>query len=368
MRIALVTPQWRATVGGPSNYTAALDRELRTLGHSVTVLTKDSGSGGSNIPGSGFSRGWRLFRILDALRPDIVHLHGRAHFIPSALLYRRRHPKSRVVFTFHTQPFIRDFVPNLIRGKRDYNPLSRVVVSRLLRRCNLVTTVAESIVENLNRFYSLGIRQFETIPSGGSPALLDPREVSDFRTREGLDRRFPILASVGVFSWDWKVAGHQVCIDAVARLAADYPRILLLIAGDGPHKGVLQERVKDCGLGQHIRFLGNVPNSGPVMGAADLYVHMAMNEGCSLALVEAMHIGKPIIAARMGGNPEILEDGRTGRLISADPSTLATTIVDLLNDESKRESLALAAQLEARQSLTWVAVARRYENAYKRIL
>jgi glycosyltransferase involved in cell wall biosynthesis len=368
MRIALVTPQWKGTVGGPSNYTAALDRELRALGHSVTVLATDSGRGAINIAGSGFSRSWRLFRALVALRPDIVHLQGRAHFIPSALLYRRRNPRSRVVFTFHTQPYVGTFVPNIARGKPDYNPASRVIVSRLLRRCDLVTTVAQSIIGNLNQFYGLDIREFETVPSGGSSTPVDPREVADFRIRHGLDGRFPILASVGVLSWDWKVAGHQICIDAVGELATNYPRILLLIAGDGQHKQLLQRRVRERGLEQHVRFLGNVPNSGPVIGSADLYVHMAMNEGCSLALVEAMHAGKPIVAARLGGNSEILEDGRTGRLISPDPGTLASTVVELLKDQAKRESLALAAQIEARRSLTWAAVARRYDNVYTRIL
>jgi glycosyltransferase involved in cell wall biosynthesis len=368
MRIALVTPQWKGTVGGPSNYTAALEHELRELGHFVAVLTTDSGRGAINIAGSGFSKSWRLFRALAALRPDIVHLQGRAHFIPSALLYRRRNPKSRVVFTFHTQPFVGTFVPSPAGGKPDYNIASRVIVSRLLRRCDLVTTVAQSIVDNLNRFYRLDVRHFETVPSGGSPTLADAKEVADFRLRHGLAGRFPILASVGVFSWDWKVAGHQVCIDAVGKLAADYPGILLLIAGDGQHKRLLQERVRERGLEQHVRFLGNVPNSGPVISAADLYVHMAMNEGCSLALVEAMHAGKPIVAARLGGNSEILEDGRTGRLISPDPDTLASTVAELLKDETKRESLALAAQIEARRSLTWAAVARRYDDVYRRIL
>jgi glycosyltransferase involved in cell wall biosynthesis len=368
MRIALVTPQWQGTVGGPSNYTAALDRELRVLGHSVTVLTTDSGPGAINVAGAGVSRTWRLFKALVALRPDIIHLQGRAHFIPSALLYRRRYPKSRVVFTFHTQPFIGTFIPNLAEGKPDYNQVSRVVVSRLLGRCDLVTTVAKSIIENLNRFYSMEVRHFETIPSGGSPAQVDLTEVAEFRIRHRLEGRFPVLASVGVFSWDWKVAGHQVCIDAVGRLAVNYPRILLLIAGDGQHKGLLQQRVRELDLEQHVHFLGNVPSSRPVLGAADLYVHMAMNEGCSLALVEAMHAGKPIVAAALGGNSEVLEDGRTGRLISPDPSRLAETVIELLTDETKRESLALAAQIEARHSLTWAAVAHRYEDVYRRIL
>lgn len=368
MRIALVTPQWRGTVGGPSNYTAALDRELRMLGHSVTVLTTDTGSGALNIGGFRLSRSWRLFRALEALRPDIVHLQGRVHFIPSALLYRRRHSSSRVVFTFHTQPFVGVFVANLTRGKRDYNPVSRVIVSRLLRQCDLVTTVAKSIIENLNRFYSLNIRHFETIPSGGSPVAVDQKAVADFRTDHELDSRFPILASIGVFSWDWKVAGHLICFDSVRKLVADYPRILLLVAGDGRHKEVLEKRVRDLGLHEHVRFLGNVPSPGPVLGAADLYLHMAMNEGCSLALVEAMHAGKSIVAADLGGNSEILDDGRTGRLIAPDADTVAATVVELLTDDAKRESIAIAAQVEARRSLTWEEVARRYESVYKRLL
>ena len=368
MRIALVTPQWSGTIGGPSNYTAALERELRSLGHTVSVVTTDSGPGAIHIGGSGPMLAWWLFKELKELRPDIVHLHGRAHFIPSALLYRRLSPASRVIFTFHTQPYVGAFVPELPNGKRDYNLVSQFIVSLLLRRCDKVTTVSRSIVDNLNRLYFLGIRNFETVPSGGYPNQIDSGNVNEFRSRHELEGHFPVLASVGVFSWDWKVAGHRLCIDAVAQLVQRYPGLLLLIAGDGQYRSLLEAYTQTSGVQKNVRFLGNVQNSADVLGAADLYLHMAMNEGCSLALVEAMLAGKAIIASRLGGNPEVIEDGRTGRLIAPDAPILALTVLELLQDEEKRDSLSRAAQIHASGSFTWPNVARRYEAIYSRVL
>lgn len=363
MIIALVTPQWSGTVGGPSNYIAALQRELRKLGNTVYVLTGDSGPEAIHIRGGTPSRDWRLFRELRRIRPDIVHLHGRVHLIPAAVFCRWFLPRTRVVFTFHTQPYVGPFIPGFI-GKPDYSPLSRRIAAFLLRQCDVVTTVSKSIVENLNSRYSLGIARFEVIPSGGYPEPRDPVEAKQFKTSQKLDGHFPILASVGVFTWDWKVRGHQLCIDAVAHLTAKYPGVTLVVAGDGQFGTYLREYARERGVEQNVRFLGNLENTAALLGAADVYLHMALNEGCSLALVEAMLAGKPIVAARRGGNPEILEDGISARLVEPDGQALAVAIAEMLDDQGERLRLARNALAKATEFMTWPIVARRYVATY----
>jgi glycosyltransferase involved in cell wall biosynthesis len=363
-----VTPQWSATTGGPSNYTSALQTELRKLGHIVAVITTDVGTGATHIRGRIPLRDWRLFSALRKFRPDIIHVHGRAHFIPAALAYRRMERRARIIFTFHTQPYVGPSVPSLNEGRPDYNRLARVVVSFLLRRCDVVTAVSRSIISNLNSYYALGISDFKTISSGGYPHSVPPYDVAQFRSAHRLDCHFPILASVGVLSWDWKVAGHQLCIDALPGLLPHYPRLLLLIAGDGRHRAYLEAHAKRRRVEGHVRFLGNVENSGTVLATADLYLQMATHEGCSLALIEAMFAGKPIIAACHGGTPEVVQDGISARLIDADPGHLVTNVLELLEDAATRKSIAVRAREKALQSFTWPYVAQQYETLYNATL
>jgi glycosyltransferase involved in cell wall biosynthesis len=364
----MVTPQWSATMGGPSKYVAALAHEQRALGHTVSVITTDAGLGATVIGGRTPLRDWRLFQALRQVRPDIVHLHGRAHMVPAALLYRAIHPAARIVFTFHTQPSVGSYLPGLQQDRPSHSRARSIIAAELLRRCDVVTTVSRSIITNLNALHSLKIQNFETIPSGGYPTAVDPIDLAKFRMSNNLDRHFPVLSSVGVFSWDWKVAGHLMCIDAVSLLVGRYPQILLLIAGDGQYRMYLEDHVRSRGVERYIRFLGNVSNSAEVLAATDIYLHLAMNEGCSLALIEAMLAERPIIAARRGGNPEVVEDDVSARLIEPEPSALASAILELLGDSKKRTALATRARARALRSFAWSNVVRQYEVLYAKAL
>ena len=368
MRIALLTPQWSATVGGPSNYVASLRSALQQLGHTARVITTDAGEGAIHIDGRSPFRDLRLLQQLRELRPEIVHVHGRAHFIPSALLYRGVAPRARIVFTFHTQPYTKSFVPDVIPGRPDYNAASRLMVAWLLRRCDAVTTVSRSIIDNLNERYSLGIERFEVIPSAANEQGVDPIVLRDFKETQGLNNQGPIIASIGVFSWDWKVAGHMVCIEAMAQLKKKYPRILLLIAGDGQYAQLLRDHARRTGVEDIVRFLGNVRPPSTVLAAADIYVQMAMNEGCSLSLIEAMLAAKPIVASDLGGNPEIIGDRYSGRLVGPHPSSVADAVTELVEDLAGSQRLGYQAQAVARSSFTWPLVARRYAKLYEQLL
>ena len=356
MRIVQLTPQWSATMGGPSRYVACLQRELRARGHDVRVVTTDGGADAEVV--SGFLA---LARLLRRWRPDIVHVHNSARLLGAALLARVARPKTRVLFTFHTQPVTRLFLAGLDAPQRDYGVVSSVVARFLFRNADFVTTVSESIVERHNDLYDLRIRRYSRIPSGG-----DPR-VPPARSQGGAFSGSPVLASLGVMTWDWKVLGHLVAIRAVSELRRSYPNVLLLIAGDGPHRNVVEREVEALDLGKHVRLLGNVAPDG-LLDAADIYVHMAMNEGCSLAIIEAMHAAKPIVAANAGGTPEVLVDGESAMLIGPEPAVLAAAVRRLVNDPEYRDKLGARAREVALQQYTWSVIAERYEKGYRSLL
>jgi glycosyltransferase involved in cell wall biosynthesis len=367
MRIVHLTQLWSGTTGGPSKYVSSLKRELVALGHDVHVLTTDSGSGAEVVGGSMPLRDARVVARLRMLKPDIVHVHGSVGLLLDTLVYRLMRPRVRVVFTFHTQPITRIFLPGLSTRRHDYGPFSAILARWLLRSADLVTSVSDSIVAAHNETYGLDIRRFIRIPSGGD--LRDARDVAASTSpADGNEiARHPLLVSVGVMTWDWKVAGHLVAVRAVASLRRQYSGVLLLIAGDGPHRGVVEREVATLDLDDHVRLLGTVAPDR-LLDSADVYVHMAMNEGCSLAIIEAMHAGKPIVAAHAGGTPEVLVNGQTALLIEPEPEQLAAAVHTLVDDRAYADKLAARAREVASQHYTWPVIAAQYAEAYRALL
>lgn len=364
MHIVNLTTHWSATTGGPSKYVASLQRELASMGHRVDVVTTDAGAGAEVATGSFPRRELRIIARLRELNPDILHVHGSVRLLSIALIHRFLRRRTRIVFTFHTQPSTRGFLPELGERRRDYGVMGGALARVLLSRADLVTSVSESIVTRHNQAYGLAIRRYTCIPSAG-----EPRGAAELAEagHVAADGRYPVLVSVGVMAWDWKVAGHLVSVRAIDLLRQAYPGIRLLIAGDGPHRGVIEREVARLGVGEHVKLLGNV-SPDPLLQAADVYIHMAMNEGCSLAIIEAMHAGKPIVAANAGGIPEVLVDGDSALLIAPEPGPLAAAVQGLMKDESRRRKLGERARELALEKYTWPVVARQYAEVYRSLM
>lgn len=366
LRIVLITAQWIHTKGGPSRYVFSLARELSAMGFPVLVLSSEDGEGAVHFRSRAFMREWDIFNGLWRFRPDVVHIHGRIHFIVPALIYKMiSGMRPRIVFTFHSQPYLGNFIEGKVGGKPDYVGVNRWIARFLLGRCDSVTTVSRSIVENLNKHYAMAIGRFVTIASGSEEHAADEGIVAKFKSKYEFGGAFPILSTIGVFSWDWKVAGHQVALESLVLLRRLYPQIRLLIAGDGNYRGYLEMAAARLGVADRVVFLGNIDNVNTLLAASDIYVHMAMNEGCPLAVVEAMRAGKPIVAARRGGIPEIIEDGVSGMLIEPTPEALAKVVGELLGTENRRKILGMNAASCAEKHLSWNAISCQYRVLYE---
>jgi glycosyltransferase involved in cell wall biosynthesis len=143
-------------------------------------------------------------------------------------------------------------------------------------------------------------------------------------------------------------------IDAMTTVQEEFPDAVLLIAGDGPDRDALERfshaRLKNGGL-----LLGPLPHSDTLalIRDADIFVLNSTYEGLSHLLIEALALGKPVIATNVGGNPELVEDGKNGLLVPAgDRTALAEAIVHLLKNQSHRDLLANTAKESAKRFST----------------
>lgn len=161
--------------------------------------------------------------------------------------------------------------------------------------------------------------------------------------------------------------GYDVLLDAAALAAAKRPDLLFVSVGQGRLASEMEERRARLGLGERFRFLGFRDDVHGLLAAADVFCLASRNEGLPVALMEAYALGLPVVATRVGGLPEVVEDGGSGVLVDPDdPQVLADAILTLAADESRRRKLGIRAAELAGRFDSGVAV-RRIEALYDEV-
>lgn len=151
----------------------------------------------------------------------------------------------------------------------------------------------------------------------------------------------PILVTVASLT-DQK--GHQYLLEAMSNVLELCPQTLLLLVGDGHLRKTLEQFSLQRGLGESVRFLGKRTDVPLILAAADFFVLPSLWEGLPLVLAEAGAARLPVVATKIGGIDEIVEDGVTGILVpSRQPEPLAEAIIDLLLSEQKRQQMGESA-------------------------
>jgi glycosyltransferase involved in cell wall biosynthesis len=160
--------------------------------------------------------------------------------------------------------------------------------------------------------------------------------------------------------------GHHYLFEAMAEVRRRVARrVRLLVAGAGSFEQAYRDEVRALGCADGVSFLGFRKDSADLMAAADLVILPSLAEAFGLALTESLYIGTPVVATRVGGIPEIVDDGADGLLVTpADSKALADAIIDLLNDEGKRRRMAGAGREKVIAKFRFEEMVRSYESLY----
>jgi glycosyltransferase involved in cell wall biosynthesis len=210
-----------------------------------------------------------------------------------------------------------------------------------------------AVSEGLRRTYEgIGVppELFVTVPNG--VARQDDRTSrAEARRALGLGPDQPVVLTVGRLT---HMKGQWHLIDAVPGLAARFPGLAVVLLGDGPLRDSLQERAARAGVAGNVVFCGHRPDARQLLAAADVFVLPSRHEGMPLAALEAMEAGLPVVATRVIGSAEVVDDGVTGALVRpGDPTALGAAVARLL----------AAPVLRRRQG---AAGRRRYEDFFTR--
>jgi glycosyltransferase involved in cell wall biosynthesis len=157
------------------------------------------------------------------------------------------------------------------------------------------------------------------------------------RRRLGLEPG-PIVITAGRMV-PWK--GFETVVEAMPGVLLREPEARLLVAGSGPGEKALRRQIESAGLGRSILLLGPLGRESLALHlrASDVFVLGSTYEGFSHVLLEAMLAELPVVASRVGGNPEVIEDGEHGLLVDPEPPSIVSALVRLLQDQNLREAL-----------------------------
>lgn len=273
--------------------------------------------------------GLSLRRTVRRVDPLFVHGHGyRGLLLAAMATYGIGCP---FVFTAHTLP---DEVPEKFRW----------VFRWLCQRAVGVVCVSEAIARALSQ--TIGVRAGARLVVRVVYNGIEPGAPPSNRTLPPMDgdtaQRHPIVLTAARLA---PQKGIDVLLEAWARLVADFPNGLLLIAGDGPQRMALESRAFALQVAESVRFLGFRQDVRALLRTADAAVIPSRTEGQSIFALEAMAEGAPVVATRVGGLPESIRDGETGLLVAPDDSeALASTLRRILSDVSFARKLATNAR------------------------
>ena len=172
----------------------------------------------------------------------------------------------------------------------------------------------------------------------------------------------PIISSIGRFSPE---KGHADLIDALAIVAAQGHTFSAVLAGDGPDRSRLLRQVVERGLQSSVHLPGYVSEPERVLGETDLMVLPSHTEGLPNAALEALAMEVPVLATRVGGTPEVITDGDTGRLVPPRaPQSLAAGILDFLANRAAWQRMAARGRQVVEAQFNFESRTRRLEAMY----
>jgi N-acetyl-alpha-D-glucosaminyl L-malate synthase BshA len=360
------------SVGGSGVLATALGEELAGRGHEVHFISYERPF---RLPAEGARlyfhpvviNDYELFRYPDYTLPlsvrmaevsrdhrlDVLHVHYAVPHATAAILARSMLPpeqQPRVVTTLHG-------TDTTLLG---YDPGYAPAIRHALTCSDAVTAVSESLKGETRRVLDFD-GSIEVIHNFFAPR--PPRRSRDEVRRElGLEKEVVVVHSSNLR------AGKRIdlLLETVARIRPHDAFKLLILAGE-PF-APFTEHVRRLGLTDRVIVREKVNDIEDYLQVADVGLFTSETESFCLSILEAMCFGCPSVSTRVGGIPELVEDGESGLLVpSGDVGALAGALQALIDDETRRHALGRAAQARARERFASGIIVPRYEALYRRL-
>jgi glycosyltransferase involved in cell wall biosynthesis len=374
MKIALVTPFYFPVLGGYTLITHGLYNVYRRKGHEVYILTPMCDEAHKNEQIITFDSReitrteqketlkdlnfWeKTFGLremtniqkdmvleIEKIKPDIVHTFGAVQFAFVGTMISKRNIKW--IHSFITQP------PNRLSF------IKRMMVKKVFKRANLITTSAKSQIKDIKENYDLVV----------SKAIRVGVDITEFSPPTQFNQS-PIVGTVSNFVWKEKVEGLLILIKSFKKVVLKYPNAELRIVGEGQYKNIVKKMAENHGLEKNVTLLGRRGREelGKFYQEISVFAHISKQDTLPLTVLEAMASGLPIVASNIGDIPQFVTKD-VGFVTSFDEETIAQSLLRLLDSKELRLSLGEKARYKAKTELSWDIVADEYLTTYRDLL
>jgi len=294
----------------------------------------------------------KIYSLLKELRPGLVHthlIHGDMYGIAAAGLAGIK----TIVSTKHNDDVFRR------------NIFFRTLNSFLNRRVCRVITISNWIRHFIKEVESVAPEKIQTIYYG-LPEAKTVNPENPVRDEMGFGSREVVL---GIVARLVEQKGHSYLIEAFSQAYKQNRNIRLVIVGDGNLKESLKSSVWNKKLDQAVCFTGYCEDVTEILHTIDIFVHPSLWEGFGLAILEAMAMGKPVIATNASAIPELVENSVTGLLVPPrDSRSLAQAIIKLSSDEGLRKRFGQAARERTRKLFSVDSMVKKTKDLYNDLL
>lgn len=347
----------RLNIGGPSVHVILLTAGLREKGYETRLIVGQEAPSEGNLLDMARQRGidveqlvglgreirpladlatlWRLYRLIRAARPAIVHTHTAKAGVVGRIAARLAGVPI-IVHTYHG---------HVLRGY--FGPLKTAFFRGLEAALNRITDVAITVSSALrDDLVGMGVaprEKIRVIPLGLDLArFARPHPRGELRATCAAGDGETLIGVVGRLV---PIKDIECFLEAAARVSQARDRARFAVVGDGELRAALERKAASLGLGERVTFVGWRKDLESVYADLDVVVNSSRNEGTPVALIEAMAAGRPVVATAVGGTADLLGDGERGRLVpAADPAALAGAIIQTLDEGEDSARRACAAR------------------------
>ena len=364
MRVLWWTHDFWPSIGGAEVIGAQLARGLQDRGHELAVVTQ---------AGDGLAERDSYFGIPVARFPYYAALEKRD---PGAIARLQRDLRDHVrafgpdLVHLHTLAYPAFFCARAIAGmatpllltRHDlfpWNPEAGALAPHLMKRTDWVACCSSAVLEDIRRRFPEVTPRSSAILNGLPPPALPflPAPAGP-----------PRLLCVGRLT---EQKGFGLAIEALPRIRARFPEVRLVIAGEGPAASALKAETRRFGVAGAVEFAGWIAPAGvpaAIRNATVVLVPSVADEAFGLVALQAAQMGRPVVASRTGGLPEVVEDGETGVLFGpGDAAGLAEAVMMLLGRPGLAEAFGRAGRARALQRFTGERYLDEYDALYREL-
>jgi glycosyltransferase involved in cell wall biosynthesis len=323
-------------------------RELRSDGIPVYSLWRQ--------PGLDPAMPVKLARHFREQGAQIVHAHQCTAWFYSALA-RLLYPAPRLLLQEHGR-----FYPEMENRKRAM--VHRLLIAMLTHR---FVAVSEDVRSRLQRYEGLEGKEIKVIYNGATSAPPLAQDARDALRRElGFTPDCFVVGTVGRFD---PIKNLPMLVDTFARASKGIANLRGLLVGDGPMFPEVRSLITRAGLSDRVRTTGFREDAHKVVQCMDLFVLSSFSEGTSMALLEAIAAGVPVVVTDVGGNPEIVVKDQSGWVVPSDSVTAMTeAILESQNHPHKRHAFSVVGRTRWEEQFTFERMVDAYRQLYKDML